>query len=481
MKNYILSFTITLLISLFATEQIKAQSVTVNNDFLLQNFIVSLEGGINYGFTDYKTSNFEPGIRGSIEYFPISINNARLGIKVFGGGTRLSYSDSRDLISSNDQPNPRAIPSDIYTDIIQIGSSLNLGFSLSESLIPYVSIGAAYLQFSPKNSNGIIASFNSQGKYDKNIFSVLFEGGAKIKLSDRFGLNAAVSYYPTTSDYLDDISASKGNDSFISGIIGISYAFVGRFDNDDDGIDNHLDLCPDDPEDFDGFEDQDGCPDLDNDKDGILDINDKCPNEAEDLDGFQDEDGCPDLDNDGDGILDISDKCPDQAEDLDGFEDEDGCPDLDNDADGILDINDKCPDEPETKNNFEDEDGCPDSDAQQETFYQFYLRGEDTFNNGSSNIKESAKLVLDEIASYIQNQIGSKWRIEGHMDNQGAVSGIKKLSYNRAKAVYDYLVYQGVAAIQLEVYGLGDSFPIGNNDTPEGRSANKRILIIRQD
>ncbi|MGB5287312.1 MAG: OmpA family protein, partial [Ignavibacteriaceae bacterium] len=60
--------------------------------------------------------------------------------------------------------------------------------------------------------------------------------------------------------------------------------------------------------------------------DGILDINDKCPNEAEDFDGFEDEDGCPDLDNDGDSILDVNDKCPNEAEDFDGFEDEDGCP-----------------------------------------------------------------------------------------------------------------------------------------------------------
>ena len=70
----------------------------------------------------------------------------------------------------------------------------------------------------------------------------------------------------------------------------------------------------------------DGCPDLDNDADGILDVNDKCPNEAEDFDGFEDADGCPDLDNDADGILDINDKCPNEAEDFDGFEDEDGCP-----------------------------------------------------------------------------------------------------------------------------------------------------------
>jgi outer membrane protein OmpA-like peptidoglycan-associated protein len=66
---------------------------------------------------------------------------------------------------------------------------------------------------------------------------------------------------------------------------------------------------------------------LDNDQDGIPDKADKCPDVAEDLDGFEDSDGCPDPDNDKDGILDAVDKCPNEPETFNGFEDEDGCPD----------------------------------------------------------------------------------------------------------------------------------------------------------
>src|SRR5581483_9169557 len=73
-------------------------------------------------------------------------------------------------------------------------------------------------------------------------------------------------------------------------------------DSDGDGIPDDVDKCPNAPEDKDGFEDSDGCPDPDNDHDGIPDTIDKCPNEPEDVDGFQDQDGCPDPDNDGDGI-----------------------------------------------------------------------------------------------------------------------------------------------------------------------------------
>lgn len=133
-------------------------------------------------------------------------------------------------------------------------------------------------------------------------------------------------------------------------------------DNDRDGIPDNVDRCRDAPEDFDGFQDDDGCPDLDDDGDGIPDAEDQCRNEPEDFDGFQDEDGCPDPDNDGDGIPDSKDICPNGPEDFDGFQDEDGCPDPDNDSDGIPDKDDQCPMEAEDKDGFQDDDGCPDPD-----------------------------------------------------------------------------------------------------------------------
>ena len=98
-------------------------------------------------------------------------------------------------------------------------------------------------------------------------------------------------------------------------------------DADGDGIPDEIDKCPSIPEDFDGFEDEDGCPDFDNDNDGIYDAQDKCPNEPEDFDGFEDKDGCPDYDNDRDGIPDSMDVCPNAPEPINGYKDEDGCPD----------------------------------------------------------------------------------------------------------------------------------------------------------
>jgi OOP family OmpA-OmpF porin len=56
-------------------------------------------------------------------------------------------------------------------------------------------------------------------------------------------------------------------------------------------------------------------------------VDDTCPNDPEDKDGFQDTDGCPDPDNDNDRIPDVTDKCPNEPETYNGNEDEDGCPD----------------------------------------------------------------------------------------------------------------------------------------------------------
>ena len=98
----------------------------------------------------------------------------------------------------------------------------------------------------------------------------------------------------------------------------------------------------------------------DPDEDGVKVNDDRCPALPEDIDGFEDDDGCPEFDNDKDGIFDSEDACPDSPEDYDGFRDDDGCNDFDNDKDGVPDSVDVCKDNPETINNYKDDDGCPD-------------------------------------------------------------------------------------------------------------------------
>jgi len=87
-----------------------------------------------------------------------------------------------------------------------------------------------------------------------------------------------------------------------------------------DAIDNDLDGLID-------FADPDCTPDADND--GLSNIDDNCPVDAEDFDGFEDEDGCPDVDNDRDEFLDGLDQCPNEPEYEDGVDDDDGCSEVD--------------------------------------------------------------------------------------------------------------------------------------------------------
>lgn len=92
-------------------------------------------------------------------------------------------------------------------------------------------------------------------------------------------------------------------------------------DNDKDGVQDAADKCPTEP----SLGSADGCPQaaMDRDGDGIADKNDRCPDQAEDYDSFQDNDGCPELDNDHDAIMDATDKCPTEP----GLITAHGCPD----------------------------------------------------------------------------------------------------------------------------------------------------------
>jgi hypothetical protein len=108
-------------------------------------------------------------------------------------------------------------------------------------------------------------------------------------------------------------------------------------DSDGDGVLNATDQCLNEPEDLDGYQDTDGCPDDDNDGDGVPDSSDRCPNKKEDLDGTDDSDGCPEYDNDGDRVLDVDDACPNRY----GNPQAGGCPDRD--KDGVRDSTDQCP------------------------------------------------------------------------------------------------------------------------------------------
>jgi outer membrane protein OmpA-like peptidoglycan-associated protein/tetratricopeptide (TPR) repeat protein len=229
-------------------------------------------------------------------------------------------------------------------------------------------------------------------------------------------------------------------------------------DSDHDGVNDGLDQCPTEPEDKDGFQDADGCPEPDNDGDDLLDAEDKCPGEREDKDGFQDADGCPDPDNDGDGILDAIDKCPGVPEDKDGFEDTDGCPEPDNDHDRLLDAFDKCPNEPETWNGFQDEDGCPDKGIVVRGSKELVVAGPIGFVKGASTLDDKTAATLDVVAGALAgNPDIELLEIQVHTSSLDTGEPGLALSQARAQTIRDYLVSKGVLATRLAAKGFGDA------------------------
>jgi len=251
-------------------------------------------------------------------------------------------------------------------------------------------------------------------------------------------------------------------------------------DADGDGIPDSVDKCPNEPEDFDMFEDTDGCPDPDNDHDGIPDVADKCPLDPEDKDGFQDEDGCPDKDNDGDGIPDDRDKCPNEPEDKDGFEDLDGCPDLDNDRDGIPDAKDKCPNEPETINGFQDDDGCPDkgdtaiilSPDRIETLDPIQFTGANKLTKASLPLIEQVGATLRAHSEIV------RVRISVYAQPTDNADGDQAKTDKRAQVIRDWLINWGIAPARLEARGFGGRKPLVPPEQRGAAKVNERMELI---
>ena len=265
-------------------------------------------------------------------------------------------------------------------------------------------------------------------------------------------------------------------------------------DRDGDGYDDKADKCPDDPEDFDSFEDYDGCPDKDNDKDGVLDASEfkdgkwisldkkiengreiDCRNEPEDMEQFEDDDGCPDKDNDGDKVLDAAEL----VRNADGTYQW-----TNNDKKSENGVERDCRNNPEDFDNFEDEDGCPDvliiNNCQIKLSDKIYFK----FNKW--DIDPKSFKVLDEVRDTLNAAPDIKIWIEGHTDSKGSNKFNKTLSQKRVDSVKKYLVEQGkIDGARLEPVGWGEEKPLGGdpntNKTADGRAANRRVEFNLKD
>jgi outer membrane protein OmpA-like peptidoglycan-associated protein len=99
------------------------------------------------------------------------------------------------------------------------------------------------------------------------------------------------------------------------------------------------------------------------------------------------------------------------------------------------------------------------------------------FETGKSIIKPESYSKLNELVAYLKLNSALKIQISGHTDNQGEEEANLTLSKNRANAVRDYLVKNGIQTSRIITVGMGETKPIASNDNESGRAFNRRIEI----
>jgi outer membrane protein OmpA-like peptidoglycan-associated protein len=418
-----------------------------------------------------------------------------------------------------------------YTDGFEVGYF----FPVIDNLDVYIPLKVGLGNRSDEEINNRLLGLDIQGQYhfiqNPNIISPYFLAGvgAVYENSDSFNLQfplgigidfkiASNAYFTWQSEFRPSTNEDKHN--FHHGL-GFKYMFGGAndvvmpeeeiemvTDTDGDGINDEMDDCPtipglaafkgcpdtdndgiqdskDDCPEYPGLKELNGCPDTDGD--GVSDAEDQCPNIA----GIKENNGCPGTDTDGDGVLDMNDACPNLAgslltkgcpdSDNDGIADNEdrcpykagltrfnGCPDTD--GDGVSDNIDQCPNTAGPADN----NGCPRISTADREVLEFAMKAVQ-FEHSRATLKRESFAVLNQIRDIMNRYPDYKLEIGGHTDSTGGDELNRRLSNDRAKACYNYLISQSIPASRINYVGYGETKPIADNDTYAGRSLNRRV------
>ena len=180
-------------------------------------------------------------------------------------------------------------------------------------------------------------------------------------------------------------------------------------------------------------------------------------------------------DNDQDGVTDDQDKCPNSP--AKSKVDAKGCPDLspapivdaDKDQDGVLDSVDKCLTTP--KGSIVDKTGCTPALTEDIAIDLHVL-----FETDKAIIINKAMTDIQKVAEFMRNYPDVTMTIEGHTDDRASAQHNLQLSKKRAQAVKRELVKTGIRASRLRAVGYGESHPLADNATEEGRVQNRRVV-----
>lgn len=143
---------------------------------------------------------------------------------------------------------------------------------------------------------------------------------------------------------------------------------------------------------------------------------------------------------------------------------------IDSDGDGVFDSKDQCADTPKTHK--VDAVGC--SLKLTETVE---IELNITFDSAKSVIKPAFESEVAKLAEFMNQYADTVVTVEGHTDDQGADAYNQKLSQSRADAVKAMLITKyGVAAERVKAIGYGETQPVADNSTADGREQNRRVV-----
>jgi len=471
MKNKIIKLTLLLCACFFSFGQINAQNATAPWSIGLSGGKSAYNGDLGNAFF-----NFEQPYQGIGGLKIARYINPSLDVSLDGTYGRYGYwENGTDQFLSN-----------MLQGNVTLDYKFNNGYILSEDAIiaPYIFGGLGFTNINhEENEAGTARAADGTDVY------IPLGLGATVNITPNLGLFWQGTYGGLNfNDERDLRVAGDNNDQFMLNQIGVKANFGsgGMKDADGDGIADNKDACPNTPAGPNGYK---GCPDSDGD--GLIDRADECPNTFgqkkfkgcpdTDGDGLMDKiDSCPDVagpaklkgcpDTDGDGIADNIDECPDQR----GTRANRGCPTttvvMDTDGDGIPNSEDQCPSVAGPASTR----GCPVIPIEDQTVFEEALRGIQ-FETAKAVIKSSSYSILDNVVTVMQNNPQYKLSIEGHTDSQGSETLNLDLSQRRAEAVRLYLVNNGIAAARMAATGYGESMPVADNNTAEGRALNRRV------
>jgi OOP family OmpA-OmpF porin len=347
---------------------------------------------------------------------------------------------------------------------LELGASLLAYPNRDWAFAPYFLVGAGFLSVNVENPRGgIFDEFFSEADGTSASLGLGFDwkmGESKFSIRGEYRARFA---FGSDDNSMDNLTS-----------LGLKYSFGKKTDipvpqtntdTDGDGVLDMWDECPDTAR---GTQvTPRGCELLnigrDADGDRVFDRLDECPNTPAGVP--VDPRGCA-LDSDRDGVTTDRDRCPatPPGAEVDIY----GCSlDRDNDGDGVTNRFDKCLNT--RRGATVDVNGCEFTDV-------IGLPGAN-FGTGSDLLLPGTEPVLENAAATLNKHPTLQIEVAGHTDSDGPGDTNYGLSERRAKTVRDYLIRYGVDEERLTARGYGESQPIADNETVQGRAKNRRVEL----